>query len=604
MLLKNNFMIYSFRFKVVENVTAAASNIASAFGGMRIQVGKFATQVNTLPRSIDKVEQELSQLRDAQRSSFDAREIKRYGSEIRAREQELEKLNRMGGQAGGGMLAMGRVAGSVAGPVAAVFAADKVFEFGRSVVDTLGKFQRFEAVLTNALGSKSAAKTVLADITAFAAKTPFQVDELTDSYVKLANRGFKPTIDQMTVLGDLASSQGKGFDQLSEAILDAETAEFERLKEFGIRASKEGDRVTLAFKGIQKQVENSPEAIRAALLALAKEAPGVAGAMGAISKTTEGMLSNLSDQFTSFKLQVGLAFAPIIAEWLPKITIGLTQLSGWVSRNQDEIRVWTERIVKVGVVLAGLSALASVFRTFQAISSGVSGLAKAFSWVFSVGLKLVPVIKVISVAIAGISTPVWIVVGVVAAAAALIVSYWDEIKVGVASVGEWLAAHNPFAWIADLVDRVFPGFKSALAGMWQGVKDVFSNALKWVWDKFIQPITGWFKGLFKGLGLGWSGEAAAKPSAELEPITPSTSSATTQSNKTTTVSKSPLGVSDAMSSVGGANGGSPRHVTINIRALVERMEFHTTNMGENTRKIKEEVTRVLLDAVNDVNYAT
>lgn len=597
-------MVYAFRFKVVENVTAAASNIASAFSGMRIQVGKFASQVNTLPRSIDKVEQELNQLRAAQRSSFDASEIRRYGSEIRAREQELEKLNRMGGQAGGGMSAMGRIAGSVAGPVAAVFAADKVFEFGRSVVDTLGKFQRFEAVLGNALGDKGLAKTVLQDIAQFAATSNFEIDELTDSYVRLANRGFAPTMEQMATLGDLAASQGKGFDQLSEAILDAETAEFERLKEFGIRASKEGNRVTLAFKGIQKQVENSPEAIRAALLALAKEAPGVSGAMSAISKTTEGMLANMNDQFTLFKLQVGLAFAPIIAEWLPKLTLGLTNLAAWVGKNKEEIRVWTERLVKIGAVVAGFSAIGTIFRTVSSVASGVSALGRGFSFLGSVFIKILPFIQGIGAAIAGISAPVWLVVGVVAAATALIVSYWDEIKIGVAAVAEWMWANNPFAWITDLVDRVFPGFKSALAGMWQGVKDVFSNALKWVWDKFIQPITGWFKGLFKGLGLGWSGEAATKPSAELESIAPSTPSAATQSNKTTAVSKSPLGVSDAMSSVGGANGGSSRHVTINIRALVERMEFHTTNMGENTRKIKEEVTRVLLDAVNDVNYAT
>lgn len=594
-------MVYAFRFNVVENVTAAASNISAAFTGMRVQAGKFVSRVDVIPKSIEKIEEELAQLRAAQRSSFDAAEVRRYGHEIRAREQELQRLSRMGGQAGGSMSSIGAIAGSIGGPVAAVFAADRVFEFGRSVVDTLGKFQRFEAVLSNALGSKSAAKAVLSDITAFAAQTPFEVDELTDSYVRLANRGFTPTMGQMALLGDLASSQGKSFEQLSEAILDAETAEFERLKEFGIRASKEGNRVTLAFKGIQKQVENSPEAIRAALLELAREAPGVAGSMNAISKTTEGMISNLSDQFTAFKFQVGLAFAPIIAEWLPKLTAGMAQLASWVSRNQEEIRVWTERIVKVGAVLAGLSALSSVVRTFQNISSGVSGLAKAFGWVWSIGLKLLPVFKIIGVAIAGISTPVWVVVGAVAAAAALIVSYWDEIKLGVAAVGEWLAAHNPFAWLADLIDRVFPGFKSALAGMWQGVKDVFSNAIKWVWDKFIQPITGWFKGLFKGLGLGWADESAgpaAPPPSGVASDAPADAQTPTRARKP---ASSGLGVSDGMSAVG--SGSSGKHIVINIRSLVERMEFHTTNMGENTRKIKEEVARVLLDAVNDVNYA-
>lgn len=62
--------------------------------------------------------------------------------------------------------------------------------------------------------------------------TLFGVDNLTQSYLSLVNRGMKPTEKQITALGDLASSQGKDFNQLTEALLDAQTGEFERLKEF------------------------------------------------------------------------------------------------------------------------------------------------------------------------------------------------------------------------------------------------------------------------------------------------------------------------------------------------------------------------------------
>ena len=61
---------------------------------------------------------------------------------------------------------------------------------------------------------------------------------MTQSYITLANRGIKPTKEEIIKLGDLASSQGKDFNQLAEAMLDAQTGEFERLKEFGIKASK------------------------------------------------------------------------------------------------------------------------------------------------------------------------------------------------------------------------------------------------------------------------------------------------------------------------------------------------------------------------------
>lgn len=54
-------------------------------------------------------------------------------------------------------------------------------------------------------------------------QTPFELDRLTDSYIKLVNRGFKPTKEEITNLGDLASSLGKDFDMLVEALLDAQT---------------------------------------------------------------------------------------------------------------------------------------------------------------------------------------------------------------------------------------------------------------------------------------------------------------------------------------------------------------------------------------------
>lgn len=185
---------------------------------------------------------------------------------------------------------------------------DRLFQqfvsLGRKVIDTQAKFEKFEAVLTNALGSRSAARAALDQLQAFAAKTPFQIDELTESFVKLVNRGFQPTREQLRQIGDLAASQGKRFDQLTEAILDAQTGENERLKEFGIRAKTVGDQVRLSFKGQTVEVNKTDEAIRDAILSFG-DLEGVAGSMEAVSKTLGGQLSNLADNFTGLLRTIG-----------------------------------------------------------------------------------------------------------------------------------------------------------------------------------------------------------------------------------------------------------------------------------------------------------
>jgi hypothetical protein len=199
--------------------------------------------------------------------------------------------------------------------IAGAFAADALLGFGKAILDTTAEFQKFEAVLTNTLGSNSAAKGALSLITDFASKTPFQVNELTESFVKLANRGFIPNVKQLTQLGDLAASTGKSFDQLTEAILDAQTGEFERLKEFGIRASQNGDQVAFTFKGVTTEVEKTDTAIQNYILGLG-DLEGVSGGMAAISETVGGKISNLGDNFDRLKLALGSQSSGLIASVL------------------------------------------------------------------------------------------------------------------------------------------------------------------------------------------------------------------------------------------------------------------------------------------------
>jgi phage tail tape-measure protein len=188
--------------------------------------------------------------------------------------------------------------------IAGAFSVGAFISFGKEVLAVTAEFEKFNAVLGNTLGSNALAKLKLKEIEDFAAKTPFGVKELTDSFIKLANQGFKPTGDQMRSLGDLAASTGKSFNQLAEAILDAQTGEFERLKEFGIRAQDAGDKVIFTFKGVQTTVDKSSEAIRGYVTSLGS-AEGVSGSMAVISETLTGKISNLGDSWDSMLVSVG-----------------------------------------------------------------------------------------------------------------------------------------------------------------------------------------------------------------------------------------------------------------------------------------------------------
>jgi hypothetical protein len=241
-------------------------------------------------------------------------------------------------------------------------AGQKIFEFGQEVFETTAKFEKYEAVLGNALGTHEKAIKAMDDIKKMAAETPFSVDELTESYVKYVNRGIQPTMEEMVKMGDIAASQGKSFDQLTEAILDAGTGEFERLKEFGIQASKSGDEVVLSFKGMQQTVANTPEAITGALLAFG-ELQGVQGGMAVISQTLEGRISNLGDNFDSLKLIIGEALMPVFTFLIDLFNDGITKV--------QQLFTWLGNLGENSSFLGDLwNGLSGIFKTvYEVISS-------------------------------------------------------------------------------------------------------------------------------------------------------------------------------------------------------------------------------------------
>lgn len=278
--------------------------------------------IDNLTKAVDKLEKENKQL---------AKSYKETNDKL---QQQTKKSEKSVGNLGS---AMSKIGGVIAG----AFAVDRLVAFGKAVLDTRAEFQKLEAVLTNTLGSKSEAQLALAQIQQFASETPFSVVELTQSFVKLVNQGFKPTSNELRQLGDLASSTGKSFDQLTEAIIDAQTGEFERLKEFGIRAKKEGDKVKFTFKEVETQVDFTSSSIQDYILSLG-DLEGVSGAMVAISGTLGGKISNLGDSWDSLLNTLGTegeGIYSMVIDFLSQMTGGLEKLILSTEKLQEKERL-------------------------------------------------------------------------------------------------------------------------------------------------------------------------------------------------------------------------------------------------------------------------
>ena len=262
--------------------------------------------------------------------------------------------------------------GKLKSALVGVFAFAAVQSFVGKVVEARAEFEKFDAVLTNTFQSKEIGSGALAMLTDFAAKTPYQLNELTGGFIKLVNRGIYPTYDEMTKLGDLASSQGKSFDQLVEALMDAQTGEFERMKEFGIKASKSGDTVKLTFKGVTKEVKNNEQAIKDAVIAYGAMT-GVAGSMEVVSKTLGGQISNLKDQWNNFLVAVGGYGSGIFIEALG----GAMVVIQFLQEHLPQIAHWFDLLWQN--IYPAVSAIKEFFKVAFEGVFGISSTSDALS---------------------------------------------------------------------------------------------------------------------------------------------------------------------------------------------------------------------------------
>ena len=189
--------------------------------------------------------------------------------------------------------------------------------------ETRKEFAKYEAVLSNTFQSQEKATEAMRDLQQMASNTPYSLQVWTEGYIQLVNRGLKPTTAEMTKIGDLASSQGKDIDQMIEAMLAAMTGQNERLKQFGISASKNGETTKFTFRGVTTEVRNTEQAIKDYLLSLG-EIEGVAGSMAVQMKELEGLQSNLGDAMDSFWNNVGKKFESF---WKKSLTSAINFVS-------------------------------------------------------------------------------------------------------------------------------------------------------------------------------------------------------------------------------------------------------------------------------------
>lgn len=319
-------------------------------------------------------------------------------------------------------------------------------------------------------------------------RTPFEGGELVEGAAKFEAMGMSAK-QWLTRAGDMAAATNKSFDQATEALIDAQTGELERLKEFGITKAMIAAQGEKLFRKVQLvnnkgQIVNQ-EKFNQALISLMedkfaggmeKQAGTMKGLWSTVTGVTKSALAEMMGMTSDGSIRAGSA---------------MERLKGSVAQLAGRLEQWQQD--------GTLSRLGQ--QLDQGLARGLDLASRGFQWLSENGdtvkrtlfglagaLATVKVLKLATDLIflgknlflfgktaAAVMSANPMVLGIMAAVAAgaLLIGSWDEVKACAADL--WQRTTELFGGIRDSITWAFDSAKSGVAGFFDWIGDKLSG---------------------------------------------------------------------------------------------------------------------------------
>lgn len=382
-------------------------------------------------------------------------QIKVDTREVKAANDDIGKLGRTGTRVSKDVNAandsMAKSTGRVSAAYKAlggVMAALGVGALVNSFANTVTATERLRASLVTVTGSTENAAFAFDQLLQFANTTPFTLDQSVQGFTKLVALGLDPSERALKSYGNTAAGMGFDLNKMIEAVADASTMEFERLKDFGIRASQQADQITFEFAGVTTTVGKNAQEIQEYLLGIGET--NFAGAMEDQMARLPGMLSMLSDNVTKFFLAIGDAG-------------GINAFGAAISAASTAMVFATENLDILGTAFYAAAAAA-------AVAFGPTMILAAISAVQTAVIGLYTVIA---------ANPFAALAMALGAAAVVMIRHWDAIKVAAQKAAiniqiGWnklmLFLMNAFAPVLSSITDLFKDIQRQAIATWTAVK--------------------------------------------------------------------------------------------------------------------------------------
>lgn len=388
--------------------------------------------------------------------------------------------------------------------------------------------ETYKAQLETATGSTEKAAELMKNAIAMANKTGGAMVEATAMLEAMGMDSKK----WLTYAGNMAGATGKDIMQATEAIIDAQAGEWERMKEFGIKGVDNMDDLVQImnkrFAGGMEKLAGTTKGIWSTVTGVTKNSLAkIIGIMddgsvrqGSALDKVKTKLSEFADTLTRWQNDGTIESA---AEKAAAAVDKISNAFKWAKDNAGWLIPVLSGLVGALVAFNVLTKVIALWKAYQTVATAVKAAQTA--------LNLAMTMNPLGLLIVGI--------GLLIAAGVALAMHWDEVKAAAASL--WENIRSVFGGIRDAVVGAFDTVKTKagealdwignkLDELWQKVQNIpvigslakgAASSVSWLWDKMTAPgaappsyATGtpYFRGGISRINEGGRGELVQLPS--------------------------------------------------------------------------------------------
>ena len=350
--------------------------------------------------------------------------------------------------------------------------------------------ETYKAQLETATGDTQKAADIMKYAINMANKTPFEGGALVEAAAKFEAMGMSAE-EWLGRAGDMAGATGKDIIQATEAIIDAQSGEWERMKEFGIKGVDDMDELVQVmnsrFAGGMEKLSTTTKGMWSTVTGVAKNSLAkIVGIMddgtvrqGSALDILRQKISLVADTLVKWQNDGTIeAIADKATNILGKGLDFLGKSIAWVRDNANWLIPVLSGLVATFTTFNIISTVVSMWQSYQRVATAVQTAQSALNIVMNAN----PLGLIVTA------------IGLAVAAGVALYQNWDTVKAAALSLWESITG-------------VFNGIKDAIVGAFEAVKSAVSPFFDWISEKFnglkdkltnlpligggIQKLTGW-----------------------------------------------------------------------------------------------------------------